>query len=462
VACIPVLIDALGTARFGVLTLIWAISSYASLFDLGLGRVLTQRVAAAIELREEHRIGRLVGTAMTMMLVLSTSAGVLLWLAAAPIAAAIQGQPDVGETARAVMAMAIAMPAVIATSGLRGVLEARHAFVAVNAIRLPLGLFTFVGPAALVLLTEPKLDLIAGVLCAGRWVGALAHWAAVTALSSRQTEALAFDRSMVRPLCSSGGWMTVSNVVSPLMGYLDRFLLGAMVSAGAAAYYATPMEIVIRLSIAPAALTAVLFPAFSAAVAARQMRDNRRLFTRSLRWLFCLLWPACVGLALFAHELLGLWISRDFATFSAPLLQVFAIGMLANCLAHVPYTLIQSAGQARTTALIHLAEFPFFVLALWLLIDQYGALGAALAWLLRMLLDTLLMFIAGARFVGMRPAALANRSTLGCALLGLVGFAGTLASAPVVRGIWLALVCGAAVLILFLARTPPRARASEP
>ena len=41
---IPVLIRVLGTDRFGVLTLAWLLVGYFSLFDLGIGRALTQLV----------------------------------------------------------------------------------------------------------------------------------------------------------------------------------------------------------------------------------------------------------------------------------------------------------------------------------------------------------------------------------------------------------------------------------
>ena len=146
VVCIPLLISMLGTARFGVLTLIWAVSSYFGLFDFGLGRVVTQQVAAVVELGQERRVGRLVGTAMTMLLLLGLMGGALMGAGAEVIASWIQGQPDTGETAQAVLAMAVALPAVVATSGLRGVLEARNAFLTINAIRLPMGLFTFISP----------------------------------------------------------------------------------------------------------------------------------------------------------------------------------------------------------------------------------------------------------------------------------------------------------------------------
>jgi len=42
---IPLLIEGLGTERFGVLLIAWMVVGYFSLFDMGLGRALTKLVA---------------------------------------------------------------------------------------------------------------------------------------------------------------------------------------------------------------------------------------------------------------------------------------------------------------------------------------------------------------------------------------------------------------------------------
>ena len=42
---IPRLVHAMGMQRFGILTLVWMLIGYLSLFDLGLGRALTNLVA---------------------------------------------------------------------------------------------------------------------------------------------------------------------------------------------------------------------------------------------------------------------------------------------------------------------------------------------------------------------------------------------------------------------------------
>jgi O-antigen/teichoic acid export membrane protein len=42
---IPLLVEGMGKDRFGLLTLIWMLVGYLGVFDLGLGRALTQTVA---------------------------------------------------------------------------------------------------------------------------------------------------------------------------------------------------------------------------------------------------------------------------------------------------------------------------------------------------------------------------------------------------------------------------------
>ena len=78
IVTIPILIATLGTERFGILTLIWALVSYFGLFDLGLGRALTQQLAASWARGEQGRADRLIGTALLATVVLGLVAGSLL------------------------------------------------------------------------------------------------------------------------------------------------------------------------------------------------------------------------------------------------------------------------------------------------------------------------------------------------------------------------------------------------
>lgn len=388
---IPALMNGLGAERFGLLALVWAVTSYFGLFDLGLGRALTQQLAVLLAKGEDERVGSLCGSALAVMLGLGVIGGAAMMAVAPWGVDLIKALPDRREAILACVIMGCATPFIVVTAGLRGMLEACHEFEVLNLIRLPLGIWTFAGPWAVLAWHGPDLVAITLALAAGRllaWpVHALFAWRALPQLRGR----LRWRREWLRPLLVSGGWMTVSNVVSPLMGYVDRFVIGATVSAAAVAYYVTPQEIVTKLWIIPGALTAVLFPTF-AAQAARQDVAARRLYRRAVWALFAVLLPITAGLALFAHPLLALWIGTRLAAHSAPLLQVFAMGILVNCLAHVPFTWLQAAGRSRAPALLHCAELPFFLLALWMLSSSWGVMGAAVAWLARICVDAAVLF----------------------------------------------------------------------
>lgn len=391
VFCIPVLIRELGDARFGLLTLIWAVVSYFGLFDLGLGRALTQLLAVAIVEKDEKRAGSLVATATALMAVLGIFAGILMALLAPWGVGLIQSVPDRQEAINAVLWMALAMPSIVLTSGFRGILEAQHAFGIINAIRLPMGLFTFIGPVLVVLYGSTRLDTVASVLAVGRIIACVVHaWYALRVLPEGHCR-LIIEKSLLKPLCTSGGWLTISNIISPLMGYVDRFIIGGVLSAAAVSYYTTPQEIVLRLWILPGAVTAVLFPTFAAQIVANDSQV-KVLFDKAVTWLFIIILPITSFLSIFSSEIIGIWIGKDFARESAVLMQIFSVGILINCLAHIPYTLIQSANAARITASIHCVQFPFFVVLVWWMASTYGVMGAALAWLIRMIVDSILMF----------------------------------------------------------------------
>lgn len=440
VVCIPFLIRELGEARFGLLTLIWAVVSYFGLFDLGLSRALTQLLAIALSQKDYSRSGQISATAMMLMLGLGLLAGISMYVLAPWGLGFIKSIPDFDEAKTAVRWMALAMPFIVMTAGLRGMLEAKHAFKALNLIRLPMGLWTFVGPWLVIIYFGPDLIAISCALSMGRVFACAVHALVVMALMPELKGAWSFEKLWLRPLAVSGGWLSVSNIISPFMGFADRFIIGAVISAGAVAYYTTPQELATKLSIVPGALTAVLFPTLAVQVV--QSRQAALLLCKDvLRWLMLVMLPLTLVLVLFANELMSFWISSNFADKSSKLLQLFVVGMFFSSFAQVPYTLIQSAGRAKVTAIIHALEMPIFLFGLFWVATHYGVEGAAWAWLARIAVDTVVMAWASGRVLGGKVYDL----LIWTALLALAGvglaFVGVLLPSMLARISWLLLSC---------------------
>ena len=434
--CIPILIHGLGKERFGVVTLAWALIGYASLFDLGLGRALTQLVAKKLGAGEEREIPALAWTSLVLMMLLGFAATVCILLISPWLVHSGLNVPDAlePETLQAFRLLGISLPFVVTTAGLRGLLEAHQRFGLINALRIPMGVFTFVGPLLVLPFSKSVVPVI-GVLVAGR----IAAWAAHLLLCLRVLpelgRSIAWNRSTVGPLLRFGGWMTVSNVVGPLMVTLDRFLIGALVSMTAVAYYATPYEMVTKLWLLPGALMGVMFPAFSASF----VRDRERtavLFGRSIKSLFLVLFPIMLCTVALAQDGLKLWLGVEFAEHSFRVLQLLAVGVFINSLAHVPFALLQGVGRPDLTATLHLIELPLYLGLLWWLISTRGIEGAAIAWSVRVAVDALLLFGLAKRFLpGKSPIRL--RMVLLPAIALLILALAALLQGLIVKGLFL-------------------------
>jgi O-antigen/teichoic acid export membrane protein len=393
IVSIPILIKHLGTDRFGILTLSWIVISYFSLFDLGLGRALTQLVAERLGKGDDEKsISELTWTASLLMLTLGLVGAVVFALLAPWLVHQVLNVPMViqSETLTTFYILAFSIPVVTSTAGLVGFLSALQRFDLINLVRVPMGLFMFLGPL-LALPFSNQLTYVVGILLIGRVV----CWAIYGKLCVKAMPALieyrAFKRELWAPLMKFGGWMTLTNIVGPLMVYMDRFLISGLISVTAVAYYATPYEVVTKLWIIPGALVTVLFPAFSSSFG-EDPRRTESLFYRGVKYIFLALFPIVMGIILFAYEGLDLWLSKEFAQNSAPVLQWLAIGVLMNSLAQVPFSLIQGIGRPDVTSKLHLLELPFYVSLLWWLTISYGIAGAAYAWVVRVAIDSIALF----------------------------------------------------------------------
>jgi len=393
---IPALIRTLGTDRFGILTLAWMLIGYCSLFDLGLGRALTRLVSEGFGRRN---LACAVWTALVLMLALGC-AGALIFASASGLLANSALKVPVALRAETIVSLrwiAAAIPLVTLTAGLRGILEARQHFGSLSILRTVTGVLTFVGPLAAARYWG-SLSAVILTIAAIRLGSAVAHFILCAVLAPE----LLSDRHVrlreVGPLFRFGGWLTISNLISPLMVSIDRFLIGMFLSVAEVGYYATPFEIVTKLQIIPSALTGVLFPAFSHALVNDRARA-RQLYTHGLTIALALLLPLTVIMVTFAHAGLALWLGADFAMHGYRALQLLAIGVLINASAYLPASFLHAAGRPDVTAKLHMIEFPLYIPLVCWLIRAFGIEGAACAWVLRVTLDAALLFWMAERAV---------------------------------------------------------------
>src|SRR5882762_7073590 len=410
VALIPFIMRGLGPDRFGMLGIIWVVFGYFSLMDLGLGRATTKFLAEWLARGEASRISEMVWSSVILQVLLGLLGSAIIAGSTPLLVGRLLKIPPslTGEARAAFYILAASLPTVLATNGLRAVLEGCQRFDISNLLRVPSSILAFVIPAVGVGLglQLPGIVLWLGI---SRLVFVFAHafycFQVLPCLRSRP----AVRSKVVFQLMSFGGWVTLSNMVNPVLLSMDRFFIGSLLSVALVGYYTAPFEAVTKLWVIPASLMTAVYPACSA-LGSEHIRDLQILYSRLIKYIFCALAPVIVLLVLFARPIIGVWLGPGFVDKSAVALQLLAVGVFFNCFAHVPYSFLQALGRPDAAAKLFLLELvPYAGLALWM-VGRYGIAGAAFGWALRVTIEVLLLLWIAQRLLSLSATHVVDRS----------------------------------------------------
>lgn len=146
---------------------------------------------------------------------------------------------------------------------------------------------------------------------------------------------------------------------------------------------------------------------------------------------------------------------------SAPLGEILLLGVWINSLGWVPAVMLQGQGRPAVVAKLHALELLPYVAILWVAVSLGGLPGAAWAWVLRAVVDVVLLLWATSLWERVRAVLWTGAALIVAAQL-TVAFTGTM---PVIRTIAATAIVLAAVfyslqvappgLRQMLARIPP-------
>jgi O-antigen/teichoic acid export membrane protein len=389
-ATIPIYVSLIGEARFGVIAIIWLTLAYFGLFDLGLGKATAQRLAQKMAGNLEQR-ARIFWTALSMNLALGLAGGALAWPLASLFLSHMLATDSVlqSELRSALPWLALAVPVLTLSSVLSGALQGRERFLDLNAVAVVGATLSQLLPLAGAAVWAPRIDVLVPLIVAARALALL-----VLMQRCRQhvfgNQAASFDCDVARSLLGYGGWVTVTAIVGPMMVIMDRFAIGALFGAKAVSHYTIPFQLAEGTTVLSTALNSALFPRLSASTQSPALDE---LSSMSMRLLAVLMTPLIGAAILWLEPFLTWWISAEMAANATLSGQLLFLGFWINGLALVSYTQLQARGHPDWVAKCHLAELPLYLVLLYAGLRLGGVPGAALAFLLRALVDFMLLSV---------------------------------------------------------------------
>lgn len=393
IVAFPFAVRVLGIERVGLLGLVWAILTYATVFDWGLSRASTRALAQIPAEDRRTERNRWAWTAIYSQMAFGLVGTMILLVAAALFPSTWVGGPEnLAEEARvALRIVAFAIPLVLVSNGFQSVLEADLRFAYVNIAKSLAGVLS---AAALLLGATCRLDLpgFTALLAAARVAATLLMAAVTMCVFPAMRRAPVPEWSIARRLLGFGGWIMISNWVGPVLLMGDRLIVAGLLSVQDLGFYTVPQEVVIRLLILHATVATAAYPAFSGMFSQVDAKGLRNAWREGLL-LMGLIAVGVVAIGWVGPTVLRIWLGREVSEGSGALLRVLSIGGALQGLAQLPAVLVQSAGHPDRIVKTQVVVLGPYLVAAVLLVRSYGTMGAAWAWVGRSVCQMVAYFL---------------------------------------------------------------------
>lgn len=371
----------------------------ANTVELGADTGLVRFVSAARAVGTPAQIPSLLRSALRPVLV----AVVLLALAGAAVALAVE-EPVPGVSPSLLVVASAVAGALALTAVLLGLIRGYDdaiTFPVLQSLVLPTGRLVAIGLAVLAgwgvngllaaWLSPVPLILVLAAAVAWRLLRGTPR--APGSVDRRSTGAAFWRFSAARG---------VTACVETLLEWIDVILVGALTSPAEAGIYAVVTRCVRASEVVQQAGRIIVGPLISGALARGDLdraRDAYGVVTAAMVWLS---WPFFILLAVFGDQVLRLF-GSGFED-GAVAMSVLAIAMALATAAGTVQTILLMGGRSTWQLADKTGALVLNVALDLLLIPVWGITGAAIAWAITIIIDTVIVLWQVGGLMGMRPS----------------------------------------------------------
>lgn len=390
IALTPKTLEIIGLELFGVYTILCSIILIVGSIDFGVSRTILLTISNDKALGLNNNFQTLM-IAKNLVHIISAIYFILGSVVITIII--IYGRLSADINVAAIMAL-FGSIATLETSTHRSILEVNDRFVSLNLVRTVIACFLPLAPLLPVFSVNHPLSSALFWVALSRCVGAAVYISS----TNRHRRPLQFapanniKKSSIVQFIDRSKYVGVTNILSLVMTYSDRFLIASFVSIAAMANYVIAYDTVTKVWLVMGALSSAILPRLASENRANRSNLNDKSVIHQVRLLIVVACIApCVAIALFANVIFELWLGAAYNAETSSIAMFLALGVALNCMTQLNFNLLQINGGERhgvALQIMNLSAWGIFCLAF---VPIYGVLAAAAAFLARMILDSVLV-----------------------------------------------------------------------
>lgn len=395
----PIVIRLLGSEAYGVLILVGLIPLYFSFADFGMGLASTKFSSEEFAVGDSRREAAVVWTSVSIALTSCLPVGIALFVFSGWIVNYFNVPEHLYfQASTGLKLAAVGFVVGILSSVMNSPLLARLRMDLVTVIgTIPRIIVVIATPIALYL----GFGIVGAVLLT--LISAIVVFAFQLYFSGKLLPELfrtGANWDMLGPLYKFGGSWVIAMIAGMLLANFEKLALTKFVSVESLAHYSVAFTFASMATTFSAAMLPALVPAFSQVSSPERQSQFASLFARGIRLNLMWLPPTIMFLFVVARPFFTVWYGSEFGQESTLPFYILLFGLFFNILAYIPHSSISAKGRTDIFAKLYWFELVFYVVIVYLLINTFGIIGAALAWSIRVVLDAAVLVFYCKRVTG--------------------------------------------------------------
>jgi len=374
----PYILHRLGDEAFGLWILIFSITGYYGLFDLGIRSSIVRYIAKYSATDEQDELNRLVNTAMFSYGGIGILAMAITLIATYYVNSIFRVPTEFVVTARWLLLMVgTAVSLGFPLGVFNGILEGLQRFYLLNLTSIGSTLFR----ALLIVIALQHgrgLLTVALITVSLPLINSLINAAAVFRHLRLRLGAQYVSRSSLRRIASYSGTTFLIIVAGRLRFKTDALVIGTFVSAAAITFFTIGSRLVDYASEVVSSLAQLFVPMSSQSHATGDLDGLRKIFVVGNRACAFIIFPITAILTILGKSIIEAWVGPKYVATSYPVLLVLLYPTTLMLAQSASGRTLWGMAKHRTWAWVVLAEGASNLILSVILVRPYGILGDAI------------------------------------------------------------------------------------
>src|SRR5215469_8733940 len=316
----PYILHHLGDEAFGLWVLIFSVTGFYGLFDLGIRSSIVRYVAKYSAVDDHEQLNRLISTALASYSAVCLVCLLLTGVGAFFVSFLFHVSPDFLVTARWLFLMvgtAVSLGFPLGVFG--GVLEGLQRFYLLNSTSVSSTLLR-AGLIVLALRQGAGLLTVAFITVSLPLLAAMVYATVVLHRVPLRFSARYVERNSLRQIANYSGATFMLILASRLRFKTDAMVIGTFLSSAAITYFAIGSRLVDYAGEVVNSLAQIFVPMSSQSDATGDMDRLRKIFVAGNRACALIIFPIAACLGILGKSVIEAWVGRRYVAISYPVL----------------------------------------------------------------------------------------------------------------------------------------------